>query len=1019
MTDPGTPAVVRTGWRAIKICEPGGRGVIFPAFRNDESEWAKGVRGLLYGVGLLYCFLGVSIVADIFMSAIEVLTSRKKRVKHKDTGRWVTIYIWNSTVANLTLMALGSSAPEILLSVVELFGNDMFSGELGPFTIVGSAAFNLLVIIAVCIMSIPAGEIRVVEAVMVFRLTAIWSVFAYLWLILIVDVTSPGKVTITEGVMTFCFLPILVINAFIVDKYESAVRHKRALERPPQNTARSSKGSAGSGDSRTYHSYISNSGSIPSFQDGEFPLERRGGYRGDGVRMLVAGRSKHMHRGTPHDEEQNKKGVDTVFFAAPCFIVSYQESGIGLTVVREGSQLHREVRVDYACLDVFGLQHVGTTTTLASSTGTITFAPNEAEKNIPLVLNFVSGSPQKKSGYFKVALSEPRYADESKEQAPQNPQIGLGQQSSTYVLIRERHSTIKGGVLTFGTDSVAVEVGSLAKKVIIPIFRVASVSSTPLKCHYRTARLSAVPGYDYEETEGDIEFTEGQGFASLTLTILPKRLGEKSDAFQVTLENLEGGGAFCTLTDGGGDCNILTIQIANENRKWRADTATYFAVDTCINVDYVYEVANAWVEQLVAACFCNGSSEAQKEATVGDWTMHLTVIPWKLFYALTCPPPVSSWFCFCCSLLHIGLITAAVCDLAELFGCVLKIEDSVTALTFVALGTSLPDLFASRTAAQQDETADASIVNVTGSNSVNVFLGVGLSWTLGAIYWKTEGGSTKWMNRFGNTEYSPGDFVVNRDNLTFSVTIFLMAAVTALILLTVRRAAFGGELGGPEGAKISSAMLLVSLWLWYVSLSVWNSGGDRSGADQAVMVFGASALLIGLILIMGVGRNFVHAMTVKPDDEEEDEEVGRKNSSRREEETDRLIKMIPKLVEQHVVDDSKSDRSHGGIGATPHAVLSTIKDMRTDLTTWVSALDRLEAMVRHRVGEAQFAYHTWNPETQDLHGAELPLAPLRVLASVPRGGGGQQNGTTEAGGSRNPVNGEAELKPYLPDIEGA
>ena len=30
--------------------------------------------------------------------------------------------VWNDTVANLTLMALGSSAPEILLAVIELLG---------------------------------------------------------------------------------------------------------------------------------------------------------------------------------------------------------------------------------------------------------------------------------------------------------------------------------------------------------------------------------------------------------------------------------------------------------------------------------------------------------------------------------------------------------------------------------------------------------------------------------------------------------------------------------------------------------------------------------------------------------------------------------------------------------------------------------------------------------------------------------------------------------------------------------
>lgn len=32
----------------------------------------------------------------------------------------MTVRIWNETVSNLTLMALGSSAPEILLSVIEV-----------------------------------------------------------------------------------------------------------------------------------------------------------------------------------------------------------------------------------------------------------------------------------------------------------------------------------------------------------------------------------------------------------------------------------------------------------------------------------------------------------------------------------------------------------------------------------------------------------------------------------------------------------------------------------------------------------------------------------------------------------------------------------------------------------------------------------------------------------------------------------------------------------------------------------
>ena len=67
----------------------------------------------------------------------------------------VKVPVWNPTVANLTLMALGSSAPEILLNVLETVQTlGSKPGELGPSTIVGSAAFNFLVISGVSIYAV-------------------------------------------------------------------------------------------------------------------------------------------------------------------------------------------------------------------------------------------------------------------------------------------------------------------------------------------------------------------------------------------------------------------------------------------------------------------------------------------------------------------------------------------------------------------------------------------------------------------------------------------------------------------------------------------------------------------------------------------------------------------------------------------------------------------------------------------------------------------------------------------------
>ena len=67
--------------------------------------------------------------------------------------------VWNPTFANLTLMALGSSAPEIILNTFETITTlGKTPGELGPSTIVGSAAFNFLVISGVSIYAVKKED---------------------------------------------------------------------------------------------------------------------------------------------------------------------------------------------------------------------------------------------------------------------------------------------------------------------------------------------------------------------------------------------------------------------------------------------------------------------------------------------------------------------------------------------------------------------------------------------------------------------------------------------------------------------------------------------------------------------------------------------------------------------------------------------------------------------------------------------------------------------------------------------
>lgn len=76
--------------------------------------------------------------------------------------------------------------------------------------------------------------------------------------------------------------------------------------------------------------------------------------------------------------------------------------------------------------------------------------------------------------------------------------------------------------------------------------------------------------------------------------------------------------------------------------------------------------------------------------------IHFICIGWKLIFSIIPPPHwCHGWACFGGALAMIGMVTFVIGEFAGLFGCVLGIAPSITAITFVALGTSLPDTFAS------------------------------------------------------------------------------------------------------------------------------------------------------------------------------------------------------------------------------------------------------------------------------------------------------------------------------------
>lgn len=104
----------------------------------DLESWQKNGGVAAYLVGVLYMFLGIAIVCDdFFVASLEAICEK--------------LHL-SEDVAGATFMAAGSSAPELFSSMMSLVSPNS-GNEMGIGAIVGSAVFNILVIVgatAVC-----------------------------------------------------------------------------------------------------------------------------------------------------------------------------------------------------------------------------------------------------------------------------------------------------------------------------------------------------------------------------------------------------------------------------------------------------------------------------------------------------------------------------------------------------------------------------------------------------------------------------------------------------------------------------------------------------------------------------------------------------------------------------------------------------------------------------------------------------------------------------------------------------
>ena len=346
-------------------------------------------------------------------------------------------------------------------------------------------------------------------------------------------------------------------------------------------------------------------------------------------------------------------------------------------------------------------------------------------------------------------------------------------------------------------------------------------------------------GVSYEDTFGELDFTNDQTYATINIKIMDDEEYEKMEFFYVEIGNprqiarRSSTGSVVYEDDFTKDESKMTEEelIATQGKPKLGGTTRCKviiieskeftgAVDRLLKNTNMGELlsTSSWTEQFIEAISVSaGGDDEEEDGEEGgepklpscmDYVMHFLTVFWKILFAFIPPTNIAGgWACFVVSIAGIGALTAVIGDLASHFGCTVGLKDAVTAISFVALGTSVPDTFASKVAAVGDKTADASVGNVTGSNAVNVFLGIGIAWSVASIYHAVKG--------------TPNGFQVEPGALGFSVTLFCILASVCIASLFFRRMNknIGYELGGPKKSKIITSLLFFGLWIIYVMMS--------------------------------------------------------------------------------------------------------------------------------------------------------------------------------------------------------
>ena len=152
------------------------------------------------------------------------------------------------------------------------------------------------------------------------------------------------------------------------------------------------------------------------------------------------------------------------------------------------------------------------------------------------------------------------------------------------------------------------------------------------------------------------------------------------------------------------------------------------------------------------------------------------------------------------SILYIGFFSYFMVWWATTVGATVGISDEVMGYTFLAAGTSVPDLLSSVIVARQGH-GDMAVSSSIGSNIFDITFGLPLPWMLWSL------------------AHGLDDYPVNSDSLTFSLMLLIIMLVAIVAIIAQQ----GWKMTNTLGAT------MVFLYALFLTLVLLQSGGHVAG----------------------------------------------------------------------------------------------------------------------------------------------------------------------------------------------